>query len=113
MAEGKGTPQHCLVGSLKPITRIRDVEAWLERVCRKLTTSIKMLDLYTVQIQLSSNKMDKMLAFIEDSSSPFAMLERWMEVVGFPPRPQFVKIFGVPLQTWREGIFRLLGDCLG
>lgn len=23
-----------------------------------------------------------------------------------------VKIFGVPLHPWREGVFRLLGDCL-
>lgn len=24
-----------------------------------------------------------------------------------------MKLSGVPLQAWREGIFRLLGDCLG
>lgn len=36
-----------------------------------------------------------------------------MEVIGSPPCPRWVKISGVPLQVWREWVFRLLGGCLG
>lgn len=53
-----------------------------------MTTSIKMMDLLTVLIQLSSSKeIDEILEVARDTSSPFAMLERWMELIGFPPRP--------------------------
>ena len=36
-----------------------------------------------------------------------------MEVIGSPPCPRWIKLFGVPSQVWQEGISHLLGDCLG
>eukprot|EP00268_Persea_americana_P009406 TRINITY_DN13780_c0_g1_i5.p1 TRINITY_DN13780_c0_g1~~TRINITY_DN13780_c0_g1_i5.p1 ORF type:complete len:144 (-),score=29.00 TRINITY_DN13780_c0_g1_i5:31-462(-) len=41
------------------------------------------------------------------------MIQRWMEVLGTPPNPIWVKVKGVPLQAWHEGVFRLIGDCAG
>lgn len=36
-----------------------------------------------------------------------------MEVLGSPPISPWVEIEGLPLQAWHEGIFKLLGDCIG
>eukprot|EP00268_Persea_americana_P003873 TRINITY_DN111868_c0_g1_i1.p1 TRINITY_DN111868_c0_g1~~TRINITY_DN111868_c0_g1_i1.p1 ORF type:complete len:101 (-),score=13.48 TRINITY_DN111868_c0_g1_i1:139-402(-) len=42
--------------------------------------------------------------------SPFAVLERWMEVMGYPLKPVWVRLKGGPLQVWHEDVFPLLGD---
>lgn len=36
-----------------------------------------------------------------------------MEVLGSPRSPTWVKVKGLPLQAWHEGVFRLIGDCIG
>lgn len=36
-----------------------------------------------------------------------------MECPGYPPRPCWLKINGVPLHAWPEDVFNLLGGCLG
>lgn len=46
-------------------------------------------------------------------SNPFTVMDKWMEVIGSPPRSCWVKFSGVPLHAWKEGVFRLLGNCLG
>lgn len=48
----------------------------------------------------------------ELSSSPFIAVERWMEVMGNPPWPTWMRMKGVPLQAWCEETFHLLGDCV-
>lgn len=45
--------------------------------------------------------------------SPFSLLERWMEWLGSPLRCSWIKVKGMPLQAWHEGVFRLVGNCLG
>lgn len=104
----------CLISSLKtPSIGIRDVESWLDRVWGKMPVSIKTMDLYMVLIQLSlSKEIDEILNVAEDSSSPFVMLDRWMEVISVPPHPQWVKIFKVPLQAWR-GSFSIVRRLFG
>lgn len=36
-----------------------------------------------------------------------------MEIIGRPPSPCWLKVAGVPLPVWSEGVFRLVGDCSG
>lgn len=36
-----------------------------------------------------------------------------MEVIRSPPRPCWVRFYEVPLHTWREKVFKFLGDCFG
>eukprot|EP00268_Persea_americana_P062626 TRINITY_DN80456_c0_g1_i1.p2 TRINITY_DN80456_c0_g1~~TRINITY_DN80456_c0_g1_i1.p2 ORF type:complete len:156 (-),score=29.04 TRINITY_DN80456_c0_g1_i1:37-504(-) len=50
---------------------------------------------------------------LEGGPSPFIALERWMECLGQPPRPCWIKIKGVPLHAWHEEVFKLLGGCFG
>lgn len=44
---------------------------------------------------------------------PFIVLERWMEVLGPPPRPLWVHVKGLPLHIWHEKVFDLIGEFLG
>lgn len=81
-------------------------ELWLERVWGKMPVSIKLMDPSTVLIQLSSSKeIDEILKVAQESSSPFAMLERWMEVISVPLRPQGVKILGFLCKLGERGCF--------
>lgn len=105
-----------LVGFLKPAySGTREVESWLDRFWGKTVVGVKSMEVDTRLIELASDKeVAKVPACAKDfSSSPFLVLEIWMEVIGSPTHPQWVKFSGVPLQTKRVGIFRLLGDCLG
>ena len=63
----------------------------------------------------SSNEIEETLFRIQSRgcSSPFLMIERWMEVLGFSPSTCWVKIKGLPLQARHKGVFRLIGDCVG
>ena len=76
---------------------------------------MQKLDEQVVWLQLSSSReVDEfLLKAIGGSSSPFSMIERWIEILGTPPNPIWVKVKGVPLQAWHEGGFRLIGDCAG
>lgn len=38
-------------------------------------------------------------------SSPFLAIDKWMEVLGSPNKPRWLKISGVPMHAWREGVF--------
>lgn len=80
-----------------------------------MVTRINKFDEDAVPLQLQSIKeVEEVLACAENKSeSPFLTIERWMEEIGAPPRPQCVRMSGVPLHAWREGVFRLLGDYLG
>lgn len=75
----------------------------------------KMIDRDAVLIQLSSGKKVEEVLYCANTQddSPFVAIDRWMEVIGSPPPLQWIRFHGVPLQAWREGVFRLLGDCLG
>lgn len=66
-------------------------------------------------IQLSSSKeINEILKVADDASSPFALLERWMEVIGAAPQLVLSGLsFLEFLCRLGEGGFRLLGDCLG
>lgn len=81
-------------------------ESWLERVWGKMLVSIKLMDPSTVLIQLSSSKeIDEILKVAQESLSPFVMLERWMEVISVPLRPQWVKILGFLCKLGERGCF--------
>lgn len=54
-----------------------------------------------------------MVAKDQDINSPFTVLERWMEHLGPPPCPSWVRVKGIPLHVWHEEVFRLIGNCLG
>lgn len=54
-----------------------------------------------------------MLQCFNGPATPFLAVDKWMEVIGSPPRPSWVKFSGVPLHAWREEVFRLSGDCMG
>lgn len=45
--------------------------------------------------------------------SPFLAIDKWMEVLRSPDKPRWLKISGVPMHAWREGIFLLIVDCVG
>lgn len=53
------------------------------------------------------------IAVSKGTASPSAVLERWMEFLGSPPCPVWVRFKGVPLQAWHKDIFKLLDDCVG
>lgn len=38
------------------------------------------------------------------SSSPFVAFDRWMEAIGSPPPPRWIRYSGVPLQAWNSSI---------
>ena len=105
----------CLVGFMKsPSGAIREVEVWLANTWGGRPISIRILDTDVVLLQLSSDvEIEGILRFAREFHSPFIAVERRMEVIGAPPRPKWIKFHGVPLQAWREEVFRLLGDVLG
>lgn len=74
-----------------------------------------MLDDEAILLQLLTDKeMEEVLLCAKDKArSPFVVLDRWLEVIASPPSPRWVKVSGVPLHAWREGVFSLIGDCLG
>lgn len=77
---------------------------------------VQKLGQEAVWIKLLSEKnleefLDK--AAIKQDSSPFSVLERWMDHMGSPPTPVGLKILGVPLHVWDEEIFSLIGNYLG
>lgn len=106
----------CLVGFLKSsLGGIREVESWLTNTWGRKPIDIKLLETDTVLLQVSSNEeVEEVICCAKDSpSSPFIVIDRWMEVIGSPPPPRWIKFCGVPLHAWREGIFQHLGDVLG
>lgn len=104
-----------LVGFLKEkLASTEQIEFWIQESCALLPFKLQKLDERVVWLRLSSSyEVDEFLlkiAVTGGSSSPFSMIERWMEVLGTPPNPIWVKVKGVPLQAWHEGVFRLIGD---
>lgn len=66
---------------------------------------IKMLDEQVVWTQFVTEKEAAEVlerATKTGDSSPFIALERWMECLGYPPRPCWIKIKGVPLHVWHK-----------
>ena len=108
-----------LVGFLKEKSvSIEQIESWIQKCCGRLIISIlndREMDEQVVWLQLySSREVDEfLLKALGDSLSPFSMIERWMEILGTALNPIWVKVKGVPLQAWHEGVFRLIGDCAG
>lgn len=48
----------------------------------------------------SKREMEEVLRCIADSTnSPFTVVDKWMDLIGSCPRPQWVKISGVPLHA--------------
>lgn len=64
---------------------------------------------------LTEKEVDEVLecASRQEGPSPFIALERWMECLGHPPRPCWIKIRGMHLHAWQEDVFKLVGECLG
>lgn len=88
----------------------------MDRFWGKMLDRIQMLDEQVVWMQFPAEKEAKEVmerATRVESSSPFFALEKWMECPGYPPRPCWLKINGVPLHAWPEDVFNLLGGCLG
>lgn len=105
-----------LVGFLKQGSGgVNVADLWLNRVWGKKPIRTKMMDRDTIIIQLSSaREVEEVLDCANILvHSPFVAIDRWMEVIGSPPSFRWVRLYGVPLQVWREGVFRLLGGCLG
>ncbi|XXG42365.1 hypothetical protein AAC387_Pa01g2666 [Persea americana] len=105
-----------LVGFLKQGSGgVNVADLWLNRVWGKKPIGTKMMDWDTIIIQLSSaREVEEVLDCANILvHSPFVAIDRWMEVIGSPPSFWWVRLYGVPLQVWREGVFRLLGGCLG
>lgn len=105
-----------LVGFLKQGSGgVNAADLWLNRMWGKKPIRTKMMDRDTIIIQLSSaREVEEVLDCANILvHSPFVPIDRWMEVIGSPPSFRWVRLYGVPLQVWREGVFRLLGDCLG
>ena len=40
-------------------------------------------------------------------TSPFSALEKWMEFLGPPPRPSWVRVKGVLLHAWNVEVFKV------
>ena len=74
-----------------------------------------MLDSTAVWMQFDSEieAEEFLLSLRGEEDSPFRAVERWMEILGRPPGGVWLQFIGVPLQVWREGVFKLLGDCVG
>lgn len=112
--EQKKSLYSSLVGFLKSKSDgLKEVESWLECCWGKLPHNIQLLDNQVVWMQFPSLKEVEEVLFIAASRgfpSPFSVLERWMEVSGSPPNPSWVKVKGLPLQAWHEGILRLMGN---
>lgn len=64
----------------------KEVESWLGRFWGKMAVGVKSMDLNSMLIQLTSDaEVAEVLACATDSpSSPFTVLEKWMEVIGTP-----------------------------
>lgn len=88
---------------------------WLVQKQGKKPTKVQLIERDTVIVWLLlEEEVEEVLWCADDQRSyPFVSLDRRMEVIGSPPCPRWIKFFGVPLQVWKEGISRLLGDCLG
>eukprot|EP00268_Persea_americana_P009560 TRINITY_DN13823_c0_g2_i8.p1 TRINITY_DN13823_c0_g2~~TRINITY_DN13823_c0_g2_i8.p1 ORF type:complete len:414 (+),score=87.35 TRINITY_DN13823_c0_g2_i8:1496-2737(+) len=114
--EQKRSLFNSLVGFLKATVSIEQIESWIYKCCGQLPLNLQKLEEQVVWMQLSStSEVDDFLRNIAamGGSSPFSMIERWMEVLGSPPNSIWVTVKGVPLQPWHEGVFRLIGDCVG
>lgn len=75
---------------------------------------IKLIDRDVVLMQfLSEKEVLEVLQCINGPVTPFLAVDRWMEVIGCPPHPSWVKFLGVPLHAWREEVLHLLGNCVG
>ena len=99
--EQKRSLFNSLVGFLKASSvSIEQIESWIYNCCGQLPLKLQKLEEQVVWLQLSStSEVDDFLCIITamGGSSPFSMIERWMEVLGSPPKPIWVKVKGVPL----------------
>lgn len=107
-----------LVGFLKSkVDGLRQAEEWIDRCWGKIPDKIQRLGKQAVWINFISEKeVEEFLHSVEaegESSSPYSVLERWMECMGPPPNPVGLKIQGAPLHVWHEDVFKLIGNCLG
>lgn len=63
---------------------------------------------------LSIKEVNEALERMRNQSPSLSIaIDRWMEVLASLAKPRWLKISGVPMHTWREGIFRLIGKCVG
>ena len=113
--EQKKSLYKSLVGFLKSESvGLEQIEQWLLTSCGQMPLNIQKLDKQVIWLQFSSSgEVEEVLFEIASRgcSSPFSLIKRWMEVLGSPPIPTWVKVKGMPLQAWHEGVFRLIGDC--
>lgn len=115
--EGK-KDMHCsLIGFLKSSKDgLRRKDQWLNQECGILPVQLNLLDEWTVWMVFTSEEEVKVThsrTAANPCQSPSSAIEKWMEVLGHPPRPCWVRIRGVPLHIWRESVFKKLEDCLG
>lgn len=116
MEEEKLALHFSLVGFLKfaSIT-VSHIVSWLGRSWGKSAVGVKKMeaDIVLLQFQSTEEAEEVLLCAKDNPSSPFLAIDRCMEVLEAPSHPQWVRMLGVPMHAWREGVFRLLGDCLG
>ena len=77
---------------------------------------IHLLDPWVIRMQLlSEQEVEDVLccASSSDAPSPFYSIERWMELLGPPPTPSWIRVRGVPLHAWQADVVRLIGDSVG
>ena len=97
------------------------IARWLNTHWGKSAVRLRLLEDDVVHIQLlSDEEVHQVLSCAEGSSSkpitkssPFVALDRWMEVIGSHPIIRWIRLHGVPLQAWNEGVFRLFSDFIG
>lgn len=78
-----------------------------------MPVSFKLIDRDVVFMQhVFEKEVLEVLQCINGLATPFLVVDRWMEVIGFPPCPSWIKFSGVPLHAWSEEVFRLLGNWL-
>ena len=64
----------------------------------KMPVNVLLLEDHVVWIQHRSEKeVHEVLKSAEGNSSPLPVLERWMDWLGSPPNPSWVRIKGLPL----------------
>lgn len=80
-----------------------------------LDDGVKLLDHSTVWMRFAyeNDAEEFLLSLKNEDGTPFWAVDRWMEVLGRPPGVVWLRFKGVTLHVWREGLFKLLGDCLG
>ena len=91
VVEQKNSLYNSLVGFLKSNAKgLKEITRWIETCWGRRPHNVQLIDERVVWLQFSTpREVEKALfkAASRDCSSPFSMVERWMEVLGSPLKP--------------------------